>query len=613
MNISQSAVSPHSEHDARRLLANAATGELSQLKALVQTYPYRHSDLRPVDVVMPFLRVPPLSLPTRHQADTTAIDLLAILKALTCIEVIGHVGQAAGSKPLSSHAFSDILREDWPSVISWLTFSLEYSAENMSRERMIIPVTSVAQLLVDFTQRAFKSSIIRGACSRTVDLAFRIWSGEFTQGRTFTKATCALAGFFGNCLDMGDPEAATTIMEHLQDPNRAKSFFKFLIAHLVELDRTLTTGNALRIIKTHDLYIVTMESLSPSTIWKSVWGWSIKEGALNAYTRSVHTLLSSGIFLDQQGIAYMGGLIEMAERTGSGILSKIGDLSRSGLVPLLYRYLHAIPDDLPSKDTIRTFLRLTSSYLPYPSVYQAVVQSLEPYRAIILSDAPRHDACWKHFYSILRFSSLSSSARNAYYAFACDNIKHLEVQEQRQRTAGDQCLTRSTCSGCHTTFYCSKKCQEVDWKALHRSECASASDQLRVRRRNRQWFPWGSKGNLGAVLIQFFNLMRLQRNNVGPVRSVSIVDWNMGAPSEVESIPKDQYLSLCIGRHPAYLYPRVSAMVSSASLRTDLRLVEAKYRHGNEYIHVLAMLQEGHWPSGYAFLQGVGMISPLDG
>ncbi|KAF6745578.1 hypothetical protein DFP72DRAFT_1077356 [Ephemerocybe angulata] len=605
------------EASARRLLANAATGELPQLKALVFAYPYHHLDLRPLDALIPFLLVPPPSLPTRRQAGVTALQLQAVVKALTCIEVIHQVGHAARSALPSSHAFSDVLKQHWASVISWLTFTVEFSAENMARDRMIVAVSSVAQLLADFTWKPFNSRIILGACSATVDLAFRVWSGEFTQGRIFTKATCALAEFFSNCLEMGDVVVVAAMLEHVEDPNRSKSFFKLFTAHIVKLDRNPTSSaKAFQIIEAHAFYVIMMQSLPPSTIWKNAWKWTVKQGTLKAHIRAIHTLLSAGTMPDQREIACVGGLITTAERDDTGTLSRLRDLSLSGIVPLLYRCLREMPEDLPSKHTARVILLHMSSYLPYPKVSRAIVQSLEPYIANIRSDTPRHDASWKYFYSTLKLSALGSEARNAFYAFACDNIKTFKKHamgplgsirrhppEERALGALQHSIALRSAKGMTGKL-------SIVTSAPVPLNISEVCRSIRIRRKTHKWFPSGSRGNLGAVLIQFFNLLCLKGLDVSSKDSVSTVDWNLGAPSGAGSLTKEEYIAISAERQPAYTRPRMSAMISSASRRNDLRLAEGTYRHGNEYIHVLAILQEGHWPSGYVFLHGVGMMSP---
>lgn len=83
---------PQREVLARRLLANASSGEVPHLRALAHAYPHHYSDLRPVETVIPFLRIPPAAYPALRTRPSNKVDLRPVLQALVSIEVPRHFG-----------------------------------------------------------------------------------------------------------------------------------------------------------------------------------------------------------------------------------------------------------------------------------------------------------------------------------------------------------------------------------------------------------------------------------------------------------------------------------------------------------------------------------------
>ncbi|KAF6760418.1 hypothetical protein DFP72DRAFT_1062798 [Ephemerocybe angulata] len=597
---------------ARRLLANSATGAVSNLQALVHSYPYHHSDLRPFQLVMSLLRDSPSSYPSLRSRVPDEHTPEPLTRALVCLDIIHHVARATLPSPLSYGPFSQMLQEHWSTILSWLTFSLEYPGEMIPmipRERVILPAM---YFLTDYGARPpFAPNTIED-WETVVDLVFRTWSGEFNQGTTLTKVTVATVEFFDSCLCLGG-SAKAAVLDLFFDLNRAQSFFKSFATQLTALnpDADETPSGAHSVLLMHEFYIYLVECLSKTPNWMEIWKSIVKEGALKAYTSTSFTLLLSvPVFVPWWRVAQVGKLLRVVEENTEGILSRVARLSRADLAPLLGDCIRSMgTHDGASELMIVGHLRYLASYLPYHSVSQAVIQSLErQYAARPWARPPLSIAGWNLFHSTLRLCTLSAAKRNAYYAFACDNIKHLALQIQENSPSGEDFTSRRVCAGCRTVFYCSAECQSDDWKSLHRDECASAARFLKSRRMSQQWFPWGSKRNPGALLINTFNLLYLIGIEVGHAGAVTILDWTLGAPAHAESRSRDDYLASITGRSPSYARARLDAIISTASAETGTRLVEATFRHGRERIHVLATLREGHWPGGYTFLNGVGTI-----
>ncbi|KAF6745565.1 hypothetical protein DFP72DRAFT_856345 [Ephemerocybe angulata] len=579
----QAAITP-GECLARRLLANCATGAVSNLRALVHSYPYHHSDLRPFQLVMSLLRDSP-SLRSRGPDDRTPEPLT---RALVCLDIIHHVARATVSSPLSYGPFSQMLKEHWSTILSWLTFSLEYPGEMIPRERVIL---LAIYFLTDYGARPpFAPNTIED-WETVVDLVFRTWSGEFNQGTTLTKVTVATVEFFDSCLCLGG-SAKAAVLDLFFDLNRARSFFKSFATQLTALnpDADETPSGAHSVLLMHEFCIYLVECLSKTPNWVEIWKLIVKEGALKAYTSTAFTLLSIPIFVPWWKVAQVGKLLRVVEENTEGILSRVARLSRADLAPLLGNCIETMgAHGGASELMIVGHLRYLASYLPYQSVSKAVIQSLErQYAARPWARPPLSIAGWNLFHSTLRLCTMSAAKRNAYYAFACDNTKHLALRVQENSPSGED--------------FTSRKSAKVTIGSL------SIVTSVPVLLVSLNWFPWGSKRNPGALLINTFNLLYLIGIEVGPAGAVTILDWTLGAPAHAESRSRDDYLASVTGRSPSYAGARIDAIISTASAQTGTRLVEATFRHGRERIHVLAMLREGHWPGGYTFLNGVGTI-----
>ncbi|KAF6748665.1 hypothetical protein DFP72DRAFT_1074019 [Ephemerocybe angulata] len=582
---------------AASLLDNAMSGLVSHLRELAHSYPYHHSDLRPVNAVMQFLRTPPLSFHALRFAPTNTTELQPVLRALASLEVIYRSGQVVeGSLECddpTSIMLSTILEKNWASILSWLTYTLEYSERAMPAKLLSIPILTVAQFLSRFSRPAFSPAIM-GEYLETIELAIRVWCREFNQGDddAFINSACSMAEFFGNCLDMKGL-AGAAVMAIFQNPNQGEAFLESYAIHITALDTESQSWiETMHLLEIQAWYIHLMKHLSETTSWSSVWRWSNRNGTIMAFSKSIHTLLRSPMLIERWRLAHVGDLIAMAEKDEEGIISKVVQLLRADLAPILYECLRTTEDRTSSKLMIRGFMRHLSAYLAYPRVSRAVTVSFSHHLNTTPKATPPSDPGWEHFWTTLKLSSISAAVREETYIFQCDNLNHLELHGRNGGTSGnDTARPRRVCSGCKTVFYCSNECQTEDWNALHRLECKSATVLLRTRRKRHQWFPWGSKGNLGAALVHLMSLMSLQGADLGPIDAVSILDWQLGAPDK-----------------PTYAYPRFNAMVSSTSHRSGTRLVEAAYRHGKECIHILATLQEGCFPGAFVFLHGVGMI-----
>ncbi|KAF5328974.1 hypothetical protein D9611_013483 [Ephemerocybe angulata] len=528
------------ESVATSLLDNAMSGLVPHLRELAHSYPYHPSDLRPVDAVMQFLQTTPLSFHALRFTPTNTTELQPMLRALASLEVIYRSGQVVeGSLECddpTSVMLSTILEKNWASILSWLTYTLEYSERAMPPKLLSIPILTVAQFLSRFSRPPFSPAIM-GDYLETIELALRVWCREFNQGNedAFINSACSMAELFGNCLDMKGL-AGAAVMAIFQNPNQAEAFLKSYAIHITALDTASQSWiETMRLLEMQSWYIHLMKHLSDTTSWSSVWRWSNRNGTIIAFSKSIHTLLRSSTYIERWRLAHVGDLIAMAEKDEEGIISKVVQLLRADLAPILYECLRTMRDCTPSKLVVRGFMRHLSAYLAYPRVSRAVTVSFSHHFNTTPKATPPSDPVWEHFWTTLTLSSISVAVREATYIFQCDNLDHLELHRRNGVTSGNDTKPRRVCSGCKTVFYCSKECQRDDWNALHRLECSSASALLRARRKKRQWFPWGSKENLGAALVHLMTLISLQGADLGPIDAVSILDWRLGAPDKVKT------------------------------------------------------------------------------
>ncbi|KAF5323867.1 hypothetical protein D9611_008258 [Ephemerocybe angulata] len=406
------------EYLARRLLANGATGALPHLNALAHAYPYHGSDLRPVELVMSFLRDPPLSYPSLRLGASGGVNTEPLLRTLACLDVVHRVGRSVASDTPSCTAFSVMLKDGWPSLLVWLTYTLEYVEMVMPGARAGVPISTVANFLVAYSTRPPFAHHTIDDWTSTIRLAFRIWIGEFSQGLTFRNVTLTTIEFFSNCLEM-DGSAKAAVVEIFQDSNRAWAFFKSFGTQITTLARDPTEAGAMRVVLMHDFYVLLVEHLSKSPDWRNTWRWIIQKGPLKACVATTLSLLSRPISIDRWRLAQLGSVMVAVEEDIEAILSKVVRLSRAGLAPLLRQCGRSTVSGV-SDMVIFGFLRHLASYLPYQRVSRAVTKSLERYHAN--NPSALQDAGWNFFYSTLKLSVLSAAKRRGYFAFACDNL-----------------------------------------------------------------------------------------------------------------------------------------------------------------------------------------------
>ncbi|KAF6748633.1 hypothetical protein DFP72DRAFT_853279 [Ephemerocybe angulata] len=500
--FSMDRATPQREVLARRLLANASSGEVPHLRALAHAYPHHYSDLRPVETVIPFLRIPPAAYPALCTRPSNKVDLRPVLQALVSIEVIQHAGHAvtSDSNATSCGGLSGILERDWPYIILWITYTLEYSEFTMPPESLHIPMLIVAQFLTEFTQTPFSPTIM-GNSSTTIDLAFRVWCGEFNKRGPLGKATPAMLEFFSNCLDNGASSEAV-LHDHFQDLNQAESFFKSCTMHFSDLADDSTAAGASRILQIQETYAHMMESLARSMSGNAVWKWSIKKGT--------GPVLRGPLSAERWKLAQVASLIAMAEDVENGIVRKIVQLIRAA-----------------SSLIVGTYLQTLSAYLPYPLVSRAVAQSLEDYFHDTGATPLPSEPSWLRFWSTLKITAHSSAAQSAFYTYACDNINSVlngvTPNSLMVRLLAGTFFHLGGHVGVAKPFFTAlmnargrigKRFTGMNVRALQ--ICYEVLNNpfapITVRRENKQWFPWGSEGNLGAVLVHYFNLMYLRES-----------------------------------------------------------------------------------------------------
>ncbi|KAF5328979.1 hypothetical protein D9611_013515 [Ephemerocybe angulata] len=202
----------NAEYAARRLLANGATGEIPHLQALADRYPYDRSDLRPLDVVMPFLQTPPQLYLALDIGFPHGVNSKPAMRALLCFQIIHRIGLSMGSDLPSRTGLAAFLQADWPCILSWLNFALDRSGSSAA-------ISTVAQFLAVCYAAG---SDVMGDVPVTVDLAFRIWCGEFNQGETSEHVTSSMVQFFKKCLDTGG-SAEAAVADLFESTSRTPS------------------------------------------------------------------------------------------------------------------------------------------------------------------------------------------------------------------------------------------------------------------------------------------------------------------------------------------------------------------------------------------------------
>ncbi|KAJ7613534.1 hypothetical protein FB45DRAFT_268020 [Roridomyces roridus] len=135
---------------------------------------------------------------------------------------------------------------------------------------------------------------------------------------------------------------------------------------------------------------------------------------------------------------------------------------------------------------VRFFLQVQ---LPPALVYYYIVgtleESLEKVRGLISGDDFKRCAVyaqWQHFlaHAQERLDAHDEFAFRTVAYKTCDNLRCGSIEYT-------ECIA-GRCSGCQAFYYCSRRCQKVDWKAGHRTFCDSHQRLLLTQKEQRLLF-----------------------------------------------------------------------------------------------------------------------------
>ncbi|TEB24312.1 hypothetical protein FA13DRAFT_1325247 [Coprinellus micaceus] len=112
------------------------------------------------------------------------------------------------------------------------------------------------------------------------------------------------------------------------------------------------------------------------------------------------------------------------------------------------------------------------TYTTYPAVLAALFQNNDKEHLMTAAiKAPEVGAHWGTFWlrTVARVNILAEFrvVQGLVTFNICDNLSC----DGSKRTSDDRSMQ---CGGCSSVVYCSQKCQSIDWKRRHRSECSQA-------------------------------------------------------------------------------------------------------------------------------------------
>ncbi|KAF6746049.1 hypothetical protein DFP72DRAFT_1076637 [Ephemerocybe angulata] len=520
------------------------------------------------------------------------------------------MGLEARNDPHTGIQFTSILRDYWPSIIQWLDFALNYGLIALPASQLNAVIGNITNFLSSLTIPPFSPIEMMGDdFEGAVDLALRVWAGEFHRGEAMPyEHFYSLVFFF--CRNLCEKDTAAMFVGALQAPTRASSFFETCAAQITAYRNTLSASDnstkvAQSLANVCNWHTRLLALISDN--WDGAWRWVIKHKALLEHAKALQTLVASPTATSHWALTQIGLLVGKADCRPEHLLGKLLHLARGDIIPALYGCLKAHDERSAEFATAQSLLKVLSAYLPYQAFAQAVSLSLSSY----FSGSPivplgRCSHGWKVFvYLLARYYPVVATERRAYFAFACDNLNHLSCQNLHPGSSPSPTARRS-CSGCRTVFYCSRECQREDWESLHRSECRSAATEREARRQGKQWFAWGSRGDLARAVLEFSNNSAELAQEKKWDNELSIVSWEKGMPTLVTPKRKKDCSRSSAHRQPHYVYPRLQALMRLPG-NSSTRIIEGSFNHGTESIHVTARLLRRK-KGDYVYLHGVAMI-----
>ncbi|KAJ3510548.1 hypothetical protein NMY22_g15948 [Coprinellus aureogranulatus] len=631
MRPPKQASAQHSRSLNEKILRQCISGSSRSLQALVDAYSYEPDDMRPLHIVLPFLRSPP---PFENDGnERTACDMA--LRGLSSIIVLDNVGSAAGRYPHTVSQFLSTVGEDWSSIFAWCTYLTDYAESSLPPPIADEFCVKLGQFLFIFAMPALSITMLPDYAA-PINLAFRLWDSGYNNGRVADISPDGLSGIvtvFANWL-LGDEDTGQAIVDWLvQEKSRVKGFFRSLKRRFNTLRHRIRSKEIDQDSAEKLFLMLTAIVTSTSQVGNgAVDPLILKTGTLEALSqclgRIVCTRPSGEAKQDSMiaGLVHLYEVLEWVAASGGHFLAKLEHLVQGGMAGVIYAaFMNHTPGTL-QYDMACSLLTFLTPYLPYPPILCAIGQSLgtAEHRTI-----PRSNCLWDKFGESLVRSAVTVADHEECLRHSCDNLQvRLPLHSPSLPP-----LTMDDDDARDTTPIAGRL-----WKAIRparpvlrsstarrhaKNRIGSTStvrsvqlfgNQLEVHRKSRgEWIPSGSKGGLAAMLFQIYRERR--HKHVEDIRAfaglmpqdvVTIFDFRSRVEPLVILLTKAEYLAEVRDCRHQPMFGRVQAMVM-ASEEPTIRLAGAIFPHNEESIHILAQIS-GTPECDFKFLRGAWVV-----
>ncbi|KAJ3505801.1 hypothetical protein NMY22_g17451 [Coprinellus aureogranulatus] len=186
----------------------------------------------------------------------------------------------------------------------------------------------------------------------------------------------------------------------------------------------------------------------------------------------------------------------------------------------------------------------------------------------------------------------------------CDNLNHAD------RVSDAATVTPKECSRCHSVTYCSRECQKADWEC-HRTECPYMARVFADRKALKQQYSHHNRAfhsTLVRYAFETYAQKQDMKSNAVPQAfgRDSVVYIDVLRPDNTELYDLEPYVAKTSPLVPSFLRPRFDKYISEFRTsngtydgrdkalvrKQNSRLVEARFRYGEEDINLLLLLRK---------------------
>ncbi|KAH6902411.1 hypothetical protein BKA70DRAFT_1306836 [Coprinopsis sp. MPI-PUGE-AT-0042] len=374
--------------------------------------------------------------------------------------------------------------EETDGILAWIHLFVQYRPI----QTLGIDSITLQRVLVELLERLCALDPLLKLCifssSRAFDLLLFMWSKVYedhAEGQDIFVVVEVL-NFMETFLD--DPEGSDLVCNSLRSsPSVADRLYHGLEARLEDIERMYKKGEAAEEMNAY-LALIGLITIQLT-----------QQPAMDVYFRDLEYLrkwldvvCSPKLSLGHEDLLLMAHcLFLFADRRRGRPAVDVGEIARSGLIPLLAKYFTAKVPEWTDEIASITYSHFPKVLIPLNSALDKYHQG-HPLQECAPSGANGQVfRKWQELVTAVRILKLSSALARCDEVpghlpdrippRVCDNESHGELWKDDE----GRDWTSDTCSNCHSTRYCGVECQREDWNR-HRQHC---EDMRRVYDRRR--------------------------------------------------------------------------------------------------------------------------------